>query len=75
MSYGKTLKKIRKEKNIETLDAVDKSSAMDSSNYHKYEQGKGNPTLIKILELAVTIGVNPKDLLDFDFEVNKEELK
>lgn len=75
MSYGKTLKKIRKEKNIETLDAVDKSSAMDSSNYHKYEQGKGNPTLTKILELAVAIGVNPKELLDFDFEVNKEELK
>lgn len=74
-AFGINLKKIRIANDIKTLDAVDKSSAMNSSNYHKYEKGKGNPTLTKILEIAVAIGVDPKELLDFRFDVNKEELK
>tara|TARA_R110002073_G_scaffold316502_2_gene489400 strand:- start:506 stop:775 length:270 start_codon:yes stop_codon:yes gene_type:complete len=74
-AFGDNLKKIRLQNDMKTLSAVDKETAMNSSNYHKYELGKGNPTLKKILELAIAVGVNPKDLLDFEFHIDKEILK
>lgn len=74
-AFGENLKKLRTQNDIKTLSAVDRETAMNSSNYHKYEQGKGNPTLKKILELAIAIGVDPKDLLDFEFHLDKEKFK
>ncbi len=66
-AFGENLQNIRKGK-ISTLSGVDTNTKFNSSNYHKYELGNGNPTLETILLIATGLGVHPKELLDFDFD-------
>lgn len=73
-AFGENLKKVR-ERKIDTLRKVDTNTKFDSSNYHKYEIGKGNPTLETLLTIAVGLDVNPKELLDFDFDLRKLKIK
>ncbi|WP_409415786.1 helix-turn-helix domain-containing protein [Flavobacterium sp. PS2] len=72
-AFGENLKRIREEK-IKTLSGVDSKTRFDSSNYHKYEIGTGNPTLETIIRIATGLGVHPKELLNFDFEIKSEDM-
>lgn len=65
-AFGENLKRIRAEK-YSSLSKLDADSKFDSSNYHKYEKGDGNPTLKTILEIAASLRIHPKELLDFEF--------
>ncbi|NUY81902.1 helix-turn-helix transcriptional regulator [Flavobacterium sp. MAH-1] len=69
-AFGENLKRIRKERS-ETVRTVDTNTKYDSSNYNKYELGKGNPTLTTLAQLASGLGVSTKDLLDFDFDLSR----
>jgi len=69
--FGANLKKIREAK-YTALSEVDANTKFDSSNYHKYENGTGNPTLKTILELAASLKIHPKQLLDFEFDFKEE---
>lgn len=69
-AFGENLKKIRKQR-INTLRAVDTNTKYDASNYHKYEIGIGNPTLETLLTFAISLGIHPKELLDFDFDLSQ----
>lgn len=71
-AFGDNLKRIRIEK-YSSLSKLDVDTKFDSSNYHKYEKGEGNPTLKTILELANNLEIHPRDLLDFEFEVTGNE--
>lgn len=71
--FGENLRKIREEK-IKTLSGVDSLTRFDASNYNKYETGEGNPTLETIARIATGLGVHPKDLLNFDFELRFDDL-
>lgn len=72
-AFGENLKKIREEK-IKTLSGVDSKTRFDASNYHKYEVGTGNPTLETIVRIATGLGIHPKELLNFDFQLKSDEI-
>ncbi|MGS2761830.1 helix-turn-helix domain-containing protein [Sinomicrobium sp. M5D2P9] len=71
--FSKNLIAIR-EKKYGTQKDLATSSDFDSSNYNKYELGEGNPTIETLLKIAYTLDVDPKDLLDFDFDIKKYKL-
>ncbi|WP_433811351.1 helix-turn-helix domain-containing protein [Flavobacterium johnsoniae] len=73
IAFGKNLRKLREER-IRTLSGVDRKTRFDSSNYHKYEIGIGNPTLETIIRIASALEIHPKELLNFEFELNIDEL-
>lgn len=71
--FSNNLKEIRAIK-YKSMDAVAQNSAFDSSNYNKYENGKGNPTIETILKMASAFGIPPKELFDFDFDIKKHKI-
>ncbi|WPO84158.1 helix-turn-helix transcriptional regulator [Chryseobacterium sp. JJR-5R] len=72
-SFSEHLKEVRKEK-YNSMDAVAQNSVFDSSNYNKYENGKGNPTIETILKMASTFKIPPKELFNFDFDIEKYKI-
>lgn len=72
-AFGENLKEIRTKK-ITTLSGVDSTTKFDSSNYHKYEIGTGNPTLETIVSIAAGLGVHPKELFNFDFDLQSMDI-
>ncbi|MBL7879848.1 MAG: helix-turn-helix transcriptional regulator [Chryseobacterium gambrini] len=72
-SFSEHLKEIRKEK-YNSMDAVAQNSVFDSSNYNKFENGKGNPTIETILKMASAFKIPPKELFDFDFDIEKYKI-
>ncbi|MCA6069456.1 helix-turn-helix domain-containing protein [Chryseobacterium sp. RG1] len=71
--FSEHLKEIRKKK-YNSMDAVAQNSVFDSSNYNKYENGKGNPTIETILKMASVFKIPPKELFDFDFDIEKYKI-
>lgn len=65
--FGENLKKIRKSKGYSLLD-VDYRCTLNESNISKIENGKSDIQLSTIIELAKALDVEPKELLDIDFE-------
>ena len=63
-----------REEKIKTLSGVDSRTKFDSSNYHKYEIGTGNPTLETLVSIATGLGIHPKELLDFDFDLKRIDI-
>lgn len=51
------------------MSGVSKNSGFNKSNYSKYEQGIGNPTIETILKMAIVLEIEPKDLFDFKFDI------
>ena len=45
---------------------------VEHSDIKRYVDGKINPTLLTIIDLAKGLGVAPKDLLDVDWEDKSE---
>lgn len=72
-AFGENLKEIRTKK-ITTLSGVDSTTKFDSSNYHKYEIGTGNPTLETLVRIATGLGIHPKELFDFDFDIESIDI-
>ncbi len=70
-AFGDNLQRIRKER-TDTVRKVDTNTKFDASNYHKYETGKGNPTIETLFSIARGLGVEPKVLLDFKFDIDEE---
>ena len=71
--FGENLVKLR-EKKFNTMNNVAINSDFDSSNYNKYENGKGNPTIETILKMASLLEIEPKDLFNFKFDINKHKI-
>ncbi len=72
--FSNNLKEIRAIK-YKSMDAVAQNSTFDSSNYNKYEKGKGNPTIETLLKMASAFGIPPKELFDFDFDIKKHRIE
>ncbi|SDP46057.1 DNA-binding transcriptional regulator, XRE family [Mucilaginibacter sp. OK268] len=64
-NFGLHIKKIREAKGFSLLE-VDRRCDLDESNISKIENGKVNIQLSTIFELAKGLGVEPKELLDFE---------
>ena len=71
--FSKNLIRLREEK-FNTMDNVAENSSFDSSNYNKYENGKGNPTIETILKIASLLDIPPKELFNFDFNMKKHKI-
>jgi len=71
--FSKNLIRLREEK-FNTMDNVAENSSFDSSNYNKYENGKGNPTIETILKIASLLDIPPKELFNFEFDMNKHKI-
>ncbi|MEH6659593.1 helix-turn-helix transcriptional regulator [Leeuwenhoekiella marinoflava] len=71
--FGENLVKLR-EKKFNTMNNVAINSDFDSSNYNKYENGKGNPTVETILKMASLLEIEPKDLFNFKFDIKKHKI-
>ena len=69
-AFSENLKEIRTVK-YKSMDDVAQHSGFDSSNYNKYENGKGNPTIETLLKMASAFGIPPKELFAFDFDISK----
>ncbi len=65
--FGKTLKKIRKDKGISYRELAQLCD-VDHSQISKIEKGYVSIQITTLFELAKGLGVNAKDLLDFDFD-------
>jgi transcriptional regulator with XRE-family HTH domain len=64
--FGENLRQIREEKKI-SLRTMASYCDLDDSKISKIEHGKLNVQLSTIIELAKGLSIDPKDLLDFDF--------
>ena len=71
--FAANLQKLR-EKKFKTMSNVATNSSFDSSNYKKFELGKGNPTIETILKMASLLKIPPKDLFDFEFDIEKYKI-
>lgn len=72
-AFGKNLQKVRS-KEFEQMSDVAKHSAYNKSNYNKFELGKGNPTIESILKIASVLKVDPKELFNFEFDMEKHPI-
>ncbi len=71
-AFGENLKAIRETK-LKSLGQVDSNTKYNKSNFHKYEKGIGNPTLETIFSIANALDVEPKLLLDFNFDFKLDD--
>ncbi|MBE7178563.1 MAG: helix-turn-helix transcriptional regulator [Mucilaginibacter polytrichastri] len=64
--FGAHLKKARESKGLSLLD-LEYRCDLNGSNISKIENGKFDIRLSTIVELARGLGIEPKELLDFEF--------
>ncbi|NMH86912.1 helix-turn-helix domain-containing protein [Flavivirga algicola] len=69
--FGKNLKRIRESKNLSFRQLATRCN-IDYSDISKIEKGKRNIQLSSLLELSKGLGIHPKELLDFDFELDEK---
>jgi len=65
LAFAKNLKRLRKQKNF-TQEKLAYTSNISLSQIARIETGKINPTLCTMIEIAKTLEIDPKELLDFD---------
>ncbi|RBQ06806.1 helix-turn-helix domain-containing protein [Pedobacter miscanthi] len=62
--FGETVGKIKKNKKL-SYRKIAANCNIEHSDIKRYVDGKINPTLLSIIDLAKGLSVHPKDLLDF----------
>lgn len=69
--FGQLVKKHREFKKY-TLEDMEFHTGIDSSDFNKIEQGKTNITFRTFLKVSVGLDIQPKELLDFKVDLDKE---
>lgn len=69
--FGLLVKKHRELKKF-TLEDMEFHTGIDSSDFNKIEQGKTNITFRTFLKVSSGLGIQPKELLDFKIDLDKE---
>lgn len=69
--FGERIKQFRKLKKL-SLRQLSQRCNLDYSDIAKYEKGEVNIQLSTVLELAKGLEIHPKELFDFDFEIDKD---
>lgn len=70
VELGKKIIELREKKNIKQTYLSDQTG-LETSEISKYEQGKINLTIGTFLKFAQALNVQPKELLNFDFDIEK----
>ena len=63
VSFGTQVRRIRKELNI-SQEKLAELAGIDRAHMGHIERGSASPTLKKIHQIAVALGVNPKELFN-----------
>ncbi|WP_306353958.1 helix-turn-helix domain-containing protein [Flavobacterium sp. '19STA2R22 D10 B1'] len=71
LQFGKRLAEIKKEKGL-SFRKIAKNCDLDASFISKIEKGTENITLETILNLLHGLKIQPKELFDFDVNLDKE---
>ena len=74
IEVGKKITEIRT-KNSQTLDDIEFLTGIDSSDINKYEKGKINITIKTLIKISSALGIPPKELFDFDFDLEKYKIE
>ena len=70
-SFGKQLEKFRVQQNLSYRQLAQRCD-LDHSVISKIEKGEVNIQIGTVLELAKGLNVQPKELFDFKFDLDKE---
>jgi len=62
--FGDNLARIKKAKKM-SYRKIAASCDLEHSDIKRYVDGKINPTLLSLLDLAKGLGIHPKELLDY----------
>jgi transcriptional regulator with XRE-family HTH domain len=72
--FGTNLKRLRKSKSVSADTLSVNAELSDKSFIHSIERGERDIQLSTVFKLAKGLGLEPKDLLNFnDVELNNEE--
>lgn len=71
LEFGKQIEKLRTQQNL-SFRLLAQRCNIDFSNISKIEKGETNIQLGTILELAKGLNVQPKELFNFKFDLDKE---
>jgi len=74
LQFGRKLAEIRVRRSM-SLREVAAGSRLDPSDIQKYENGKVNPTLTTLVDLARGLGVHPKHLIECEFDFLKAKAR
>ncbi|MCM5663660.1 helix-turn-helix domain-containing protein [Galbibacter mesophilus] len=70
---GKRISELRL-KNNQTQNDLSFLTGLEKSEISKYEKGKINLTMTTLLKLAAALKVHPKELLIFEFNIEKYKI-
>lgn len=62
-------------KNKQTQHDIEFLTGIDSGEVSKYEQGKRNVTIKTLAKFALALNVHPKDLFNFEFDIEKYKVE
>lgn len=71
IQFGAHLRSVRKELGL-SQDFVATNSNLTKSNISEIENGNRNLAFTTFLELAKGLGIDPKKLLDYQIDLNRE---
>ncbi|HRE65749.1 MAG TPA: helix-turn-helix transcriptional regulator [Cyclobacteriaceae bacterium] len=71
IQFGKRLSHLRKAKKL-SFRKLAVLCDVDYSNIKKFEKGEKNITIATLMDLAIGLGVHPKELLNFNDDFLKE---
>lgn len=74
VGIGKRIKVIRTQKAL-TQESLGLITGIDNADISKYESGKINLTLKTISKFAIALEVHPKELYNFDLDINKYKIE
>lgn len=63
--FGQKLSEARTKKGL-SLRELAALCDVDASDIHRFEHGQKNPTIATLVDLAIGLGIQPKELIDFD---------
>jgi transcriptional regulator with XRE-family HTH domain len=69
-TIGLRIRELRKSKNL-SIQEVAYRIGMEKSNLSVIENGRSNPQLLTYAKIASALGIQLKDLFDFNFDLNE----
>ncbi len=67
---GKRISELRL-RNNQTQQDIEFLSGIDAAEISKYETGKRNLTIKTLGRFVIALGIHPKELFDFEFDIEK----
>lgn len=70
--FGNHLGELKKQSKLSYRKIAERCDNLDHADIQRYVEGKINPTLLSLLDLAKGLGISPKSLLDYESDDSRE---